>query len=152
MKFRSHNFLRMCFLLYQRFCTKVKLWSQCPFLSPSKVRGKIGQERPLGRCERKIKVKERQEQRKLSSGTYNSAHRSLGNWELLRHWGTLCQDLMDGCFGFAHLNRKTTDKQHPLVAYILCVHINPSTGLFPQLQRKGYVAVCLEETQFGSAR
>lgn len=78
MKFRSHNFLRMCFLLYQRFCTKVKLWSQCPFLSPSKVRGKIGQERPLGRCERKIKVKERQEQRKLSSGVY-----SLVSWENL---------------------------------------------------------------------
>lgn len=49
---------------------------------------------------------------------------------------------MDCCFGLAHLNRKTTDKQHPLIAYVLCVHVDASTCLFPQLQRKGHEAVC----------
>lgn len=83
------------------------------------------------------KDRQRIKKRKLSNCTYDSAHRSLGHRELLRHWGVLCQDLMDCCLGLAHLHRKPTDQQHSLIAYILCVHINPSACLLPQLQREG---------------
>lgn len=75
--------------------------------------------------------------KRLAPSPHDSAHRSLGQLELLRHWGVLCRDLMDCCLGPVHLNRKPADQQHLLIAYILCVHINPSACLLPQLFSTG---------------
>lgn len=61
----------------------------------------------------------------IANPFYDSVHKFLRNSRATKQWLTECQAPTGWCFGLAHLNNPISDKQHPLIAHVLCVYTDP---------------------------